>query len=127
MLLAPVFIVGCASHKPRPETLAELRHVRPDLKDAQVDGSLDQAVQAYRRYLEETPVTAMTPEAIRRLADLQVEKQFGIHPGQGTGSQGPAGQGAAGQGMLRPIAMPLAAEKPAVSQADGSGTGPGDG
>ena len=35
-------------------------------------------MQSYRRYLEETPRTEMTPEAMRRLADLQIEKQFGI-------------------------------------------------
>src|SRR5262249_11463220 len=31
--------------------------------------------------LDEAPQTTMTPEAIRRLADLQLEKQFGIRPG----------------------------------------------
>ena len=35
----------------------------------------------YRRFLEETPETTMTPEAMRRLADLEIEKQFGIRTG----------------------------------------------
>jgi tetratricopeptide (TPR) repeat protein len=104
LLLAPglVMVLGCAAHKPRTGTLAELRHVRPDLQDAQVDQGLDQAVQAYRRFLEQAPASALTPEAIRRLADLQVEKQFGIH---------------SGPGMPRPIASPLAAETPVAAQA----------
>jgi tetratricopeptide (TPR) repeat protein len=104
LLLAPglVMVIGCAAHKPRTGTLAELRHVRPDLQDAQVDQGLDQAVQAYRRFLEQAPASALTPEAIRRLADLQVEKQFGIH---------------SGPGMPRPIASPLAAETPVAAQA----------
>jgi TolA-binding protein len=38
-------------------------------------------MQSYRRYLDETPMSAMTPEAMRRLADLQLEKQFGITGG----------------------------------------------
>src|SRR5438445_5656442 len=38
-------------------------------------------MQHYRRFLEEAPETAMTPEAMRRLADLQLEKQFGIRAG----------------------------------------------
>src|SRR5438034_6717647 len=38
-------------------------------------------MQQYRRFLEEAPETAMTPEAMRRLADLQLEKQFGIRTG----------------------------------------------
>src|SRR5882672_9612159 len=37
----------------------------------------------YRRFLEETPETQMTPEAMRRLADLKLEKQFGLHTGDG--------------------------------------------
>jgi len=42
---------------------------------------MEQAMQNYRRFLEESPETAMTPEAMRRLADLQLEKQFGIRTG----------------------------------------------
>src|SRR5260370_39988165 len=38
-------------------------------------------MQQHRRRLAETPETAMTPEATRRLADLQLEKQFGIRAG----------------------------------------------
>ena len=103
LLLAPALglsiLTGCATNKPRQGTLADLHHVRPDLQDAKVDEGMDQAVQAYRRFLEQTPASAMTPEAMRRLADLQVEKQFGIH-------SGPA--------MPHPIAAPLAAETPAA-------------
>src|SRR5207302_1390406 len=64
-----------------PGTLAELRNVRPDLQEVKVEQGLDQAMQQYRRFLEEAPETAMTPEAMRRLADLQLEKQFGIRTG----------------------------------------------
>src|ERR1700741_4617857 len=85
IVIAPVFIVGCAARpiKPvgTPGTLAELRHVRPDLQEVKVEQGLDQAMQQYRRFLEEAPETAMTPEAMRRLADLQLEKQFGIRTG----------------------------------------------
>ena len=42
-------------------------------------------MQSYRRYLDETPTSAMTPEAMRRLADLQLEKEFGITGGPPTG------------------------------------------
>ncbi len=76
LVLAPALIVGCASHRSTtPQgTLAELRDVRPDLEEVTVEQGLDQAMQGYRRFLEETPETAMTPEAMRRLADLQLEK-----------------------------------------------------
>ena len=85
MALAPALVVGCAAHRHNAggATLAELRHVRPDLQEAKVEEGLDQAMEAYRHFLEETPATAMTPEAIRRLADLQIEKRFGIRGGDG--------------------------------------------
>src|SRR5215467_1185567 len=85
MAIAPVLIAGCAPRVTRTEktvgTLAELRNVRPDEQDVKVEQGLDQAMQQYRRFLEETPDTAMTPEAMRRLADLQIEKQFGVRTG----------------------------------------------
>src|SRR5215469_6786167 len=85
ILIAPVFIVGCAARPIKPVgpagTLAELRNVRPDVQEVKIEQGLEQAMQNYRRFLEETPETAMTPEAMRRLADLQLEKQFGIHTG----------------------------------------------
>lgn len=80
MLLAPVLLAGCAS-RPGKGTLAELHDVRPDLQDVKVEQGLDQAMQGYRRFLEETPETEMTPEAMRRLADLQIERQFGLRAG----------------------------------------------
>ena len=69
LLLAPALVVGCAS-RPGKGTLAELHDVRPDLQEAKVEQGLDEAMLAYRRFLEETPKTAMTPEAMRRLAEL---------------------------------------------------------
>jgi tetratricopeptide (TPR) repeat protein len=83
--LTLIFIAGCSAHVNKPVaitgTLAELRNMRPDVQDMRVEQGLDQAMQNYRRFLDETPETAMTPEAMRRLADLQLEKQFGIHTG----------------------------------------------
>src|SRR2546425_1503515 len=76
------FIAGCAARVSKPVatagTLADLRNARPDVQEVKVEQGLEQAMQNYRRFLEETPETAMTPEAMRRLADLQLEKQFGI-------------------------------------------------
>jgi outer membrane protein assembly factor BamD (BamD/ComL family) len=84
MLLAPALFAGCsAHHTATPGTLADLRNVRPDVQDVTVEQGLDQAMQGYRRFLDETPETAMTPEAMRRLADLQLEKQYGIRAGDG--------------------------------------------
>ena len=70
-------IAGCASTSGRG-TLAELRNVEAEVDEVYLEDSLEMAAQSYRSYLEETPRGEMTPEAMRRLADLQIEKQFGI-------------------------------------------------
>jgi tetratricopeptide (TPR) repeat protein len=82
--LAPLLAAGCAG-APDTGTLAELRSVQADVAEVEVADSLDRALQSYRSYLEETPTSAMTPEAMRRLADLQLEREFGITGGQPTG------------------------------------------
>ncbi|HKY32415.1 MAG TPA: tetratricopeptide repeat protein [Candidatus Polarisedimenticolia bacterium] len=101
LALVPVLAGGCAARPERAAlaTLAELRDVRPDLQEAKVEQGLDQAMQGYRRFLEETPETPMTPEAMRRLADLQIEKQFGLR---------------ADDGKVRELAAP----QPALADAD---------
>src|SRR5689334_7350580 len=83
MMFALAFMVGCAARakKNTAGTLADLHKVAPDVKDVTVENGLDQALEQYRKIVEETPKTAMTPEAMRRLADLQVEKQYGIRTG----------------------------------------------
>src|SRR6478736_5766395 len=86
IVLASAFLGGCtAHHKPvnTQGTLADLQKVAPDVKDADTKESVDQAMQQYRKFLEESPETPMTPEAIRRLADLELEKEYGIHNGEG--------------------------------------------
>src|SRR5688572_27251639 len=77
LMLSPVLVTGCAP-TPDKHTVGQLRNTSADLADVRVEQGLDRAMESYRRYLEQTPKTAMTPEAMRRLADLKVEKQFGI-------------------------------------------------
>ena len=59
-------------------TLSQLQHVEADVEEIYLDDSLERAAQSYRRYLEETPESARTPEAMRRLADLQLEQAYGV-------------------------------------------------
>jgi tetratricopeptide (TPR) repeat protein len=73
-----VVLASCAANPDR-QTLAELHDVPADTQDVEVQGSLDMAMESYRRFLEETSVGRMTPEAMRRLADLQLEKEYGIN------------------------------------------------
>lgn len=82
-ILGLAFMVGCAARakKNTAGTLADLHNVAPDVRDVTVENGLDQALEQYRKIVEETPKTAMTPEAMRRLADLEIEKQYGIRVG----------------------------------------------
>src|SRR5262249_18258376 len=103
IVLAPALLVGCVAHKKVAThgTLADLHNVPPDVQEAEVKEGLDQAMQNYRRFLEDTQETAMTPEAMRRLADLQAEKQYGIRTGD----------------KPRPMATPESGKAPASTPA----------
>ena len=76
-LLACVGLTACATTSD-PGTLAELGGVQADVDEVYLDDSLDRAADSYRRYLEETSESARTPEAMRRLADLQIEQAYGV-------------------------------------------------
>src|SRR5438270_10292984 len=93
IVVVSAFLGGCtAHHKPANTqgTLADLQKVAPDVKDADTKQSVDQAMEHYRKFLDESPETPMTPEAIRRLADLELEKEDGIHTGEGKPKPMPA-------------------------------------
>ena len=99
-------LTSCASTGDK-DTLAELRSVQADLKEVQIEGGIEKAIQSYRRFLEETPESGMTPEAIRRLADLKVQKEYGLtESAQGTTR-------AAGKKLSKPKGYDAAAAKQA--------------
>jgi outer membrane protein assembly factor BamD (BamD/ComL family) len=77
VLAATPLLAACAG-SPDRHSLGELRDVEPDVTEVRVEDSLDQALLGYRKFLEETPESALTPEAMRRLADLKLEKEYGI-------------------------------------------------
>jgi cellulose synthase operon protein C len=77
LIFVPAVLASCA-HETDKRTLAQLRNVQAEVSEVPVEQGLDKAMESYRRYLEQTPKSAMTPDAMRRLADLKVEKQFGI-------------------------------------------------
>jgi TolA-binding protein len=77
LLLSPVLVAACAAN-PDKRTLAELRGAPVDVTEIQVEDGLERAMQGYGQFLQETPESALTPEAMRRLADLKVEKEYGL-------------------------------------------------
>lgn len=74
LILLMMLLSACATID-EDGTLAQLRMVDLELKDEKIEGGLEKAMESYQRFLEETPESAMTPEAIRRLADLKIERQ----------------------------------------------------
>src|SRR5215467_4534421 len=93
-------LAACAAQKPDQRgTLGSLHQVQPDTKEVPVDQGLDRAVQSYRDFLKQAPDSKLAPEAMRRLADLKIEKEFGIQgdgklvelPASQNGGQAPQG------------------------------------
>ena len=73
-----IALLGGCAHTERANTLASLRKVQPDTADVRVDNGLERAVEGYRQFLQQTPASELTPEAMRRLADLQLEREYGV-------------------------------------------------
>ncbi len=76
--LLTALLAGCGTSAVQSGTLAELRGVEPDLQDIYLEDGLERAAQSYRSYLAETSESGQTPEAMRRLADLQLEQAYGV-------------------------------------------------
>jgi cellulose synthase operon protein C len=79
VFMVPVLLVACKTTD--KETIAQLRRVHIEIKEEKIEGGLEKAMASYQRFLEETPESALTPEAIRRLADLKIEKEYGFIQG----------------------------------------------
>src|SRR5262252_10957473 len=105
-LLLPV-LAACAHQVERAGTLATLHQVRPDTQEVPVDQGLDRAVQSYRDFLKQAPDSKLAPEAMRRLADLKIEKQFGIQ-GDGKLVDVPAPQAGAPAESVAPAVSGIA-------------------
>jgi len=78
LAIASGILLACAAPRHEQGTLAELANVPADTTEVVLDDSLERAAQSYRNYLAETEVSERTPEAMRRLADLQLEQAYGI-------------------------------------------------
>jgi hypothetical protein len=81
IIAVPVILIGCHSINDK-DTLAELQKMQVEINEERIEDGLDKAMLSYQRFLEKTPDSVMTPEAIRRLADLKIEhaRQIGTSP-----------------------------------------------
>jgi tetratricopeptide (TPR) repeat protein len=90
ILALSMMLIACSSTGSK-DTIAKLRHMQIEIKEEKIEGGIEKAMTGYQRFLKETPDSAQTPEAIRRLADLKIEKEYGTFtPESESGAQKPA-------------------------------------
>ena len=77
LFLSCSLLVSCAASNSRG-TLASLSDIKFEVKEEKIDDSLEKAMASYEKFLNETPETEMTPEALRRLADLKIQKEYEV-------------------------------------------------
>ncbi len=75
-LAFPAILTACQTGGGR-ETIAQLRNMNIEVKEEAIQGGLQKAMESYQRFLDDTPESALTPVAMRRLADLKIEKEYG--------------------------------------------------
>ncbi len=68
-------LVSCTATSSKG-TLASLNDIKFEVKEEKIHGSLEKAMASYEKFLNETAETEMTPEALRRLADLKIQKEY---------------------------------------------------
>jgi outer membrane protein assembly factor BamD (BamD/ComL family) len=69
-------VAACASTSDQ-STLAQLRGVKIEIEEERIEDGIDKAIKGYERFLAETTGSPMASEAMRRLADLKIEKEYG--------------------------------------------------
>ncbi|NCF20636.1 MAG: tetratricopeptide repeat protein, partial [Haliea sp.] len=109
ILAVPLMLAACSTVSNRETTIATLRDERIEIKEERIEGGLEKAMLSYQHFLEETSDSDLTPEALRRLADLKIEKEYGTL----TEGAEPAGQATALPAPERieyPAAAPVANE-----------------
>lgn len=111
-----LFLAGCAAVDDQG-TIAQLRNRQIEIKDVKLEGGLEKAMESYRRFLEETPTSALSPEAIRRLADLKVEKEYGLITESGKSNERPSARLPAPKDAPPPVAAASREPAPPIAAA----------
>ncbi len=77
LFVMPMILVACKSGD--METIGRLHSMKIEIKEERLEGGIEKAMESYERFLKETPESSsLKPEAIRRLADLKIEKEYGL-------------------------------------------------
>jgi len=76
IFILPLILAACQTTGNR-DTIANLRGTKMEIKEEKLEDGLDKAMESYERFLQDTLDSSFTPEALRRLADLKIEKEYG--------------------------------------------------
>ena len=75
-MLYAVLLGGCSGVQKGPRTIGNLEHTAaPEVRSISADEARSLAMNHYDAYLQSSPNSARTPEALKRLADLNLEKE----------------------------------------------------
>jgi len=77
-----LWLVGCASPggwNGSGGNIGDLRGKKVEVKEEKIEGGLEKAIAGYKKFLESTPESEQSPEALRRLADLKIQEVEGIY------------------------------------------------
>jgi tetratricopeptide (TPR) repeat protein len=118
-----VAAVGCAGSRDG-ETLASLHAREPDLTEAKIDDGLRQAMAGYQAFLDEAPTSALTPEAMRRLADLKLEKEFGLRGASRPPAETAGSSASTTSAASAPTALPRPSSPAAIPESSTRGSAP---
>ena len=88
VFLTVLLLAACVTLN-NENTVAQLEQIQIPIEDEKVDAGVDKTMASYRKYLRQAPASKQTAEAMRRLADLEVEKNYDI-----AGMESPAQPGA---------------------------------
>ncbi len=106
LITALMSLAACSTVNSR-DTIATLRNQSVEIKEERIEGGLEKAMLSYQRFLEDTPDSELKPEALRRLADLKIEKEYGTLT-EGAEPAGRASVLPAPQRIEPPAAAPVA-------------------
>jgi len=81
LILVMIGLLASCATSSNKDSIGQLKDMKIDLADSKIEGGFEKAMQSYQKFLEQTPESSMTPEALRRLADLKIQKEYGTLEG----------------------------------------------
>ena len=61
------------------DSIGSLKGKKIKVEEERIEGGLEKAIAGYKKFLEQTSEEEMTPEALRRLADLKIQSVEGVY------------------------------------------------